>query len=122
MYLIEKQEIMKFARERFDKRNRFIGKFIDVKDIENLAFYQVEQKWIPCSERLPDEREIRYIASFTGGIIGFCEWTDREYYQWKHTHNWHWRKLDNSIPDDCEVLAWMPLPEPYKEVENGTDR
>jgi hypothetical protein len=65
-----------------------------------------EVKWIPCSERLPEEDEVVLI-----------------------TNKWH--EVDKAlyIGDERfdiiinylqkeEVIAWMPLPEPYSESED----
>ena len=73
--------------------------------------------WIPCSERLPENNKVvlcwvksTTIASGETFIIGSC---DRGFwflqtYEIGHHH----------FPiEDYEVVAWQPLPEPYK---NGT--
>ena len=66
--------------------------------------------WVPCSERLPSEEETKDCASFVVtkrvrdkfSTIDFCLFgTEGE-----------WLVRENE-----EVLAWMPLPEPYKEVK-----
>lgn len=74
--------------------------------------YEVESEfnngWIPCSERLPSEEETKDCASFIVtkrvrdkfSIIDFCLFgTEGE-----------WLVRENE-----EVIAWMPLPSPYKE-------
>ena len=62
-----------------------------------------EQRWIPCSERLPDE-DGTYIVS---GIwesgkeqVGECEY---------HVEDGYFRTAWN-----FDVKAWMPLPKPWK--------
>ena len=101
--------------------------------IESLPSAQPEQRWIPCSERLPEtdnknsinnynvllwvkdkshpEREpqiylgkLRHIdgddgsGNFWGVKTHPCDWTI-----------WGWCYFN-----EPEVIAWMPLPEPYK--------
>lgn len=67
-----------------------------------------ETQWIPVSDRLPKKPEIdgdsdsyivqtRRVAQPFIGLWDGREWTDEEIY----------------VVD--EVIAWMPLPEPYKE-------
>ena len=105
-----------------------------VSIIEELPPAQPEQRWIPCSERLPEtdnknsinnynvllwvkdkshpEREpqiylgkLRHIdgddgsGNFWGVKTHPCDWTI-----------WGW-----SYFNEPEVIAWMPLPEPYRE-------
>ena len=55
-----------------------------------------DRKWIPCSERLPDERG-EYIVTNYDGYAYETTWDD-----------WDGRKW---LSD--KVAAWMPLPEPY---------
>ena len=66
-------------------------------------------KWIPCSERLPDAgRRYLVIAVWKDGdfkkhsIYTFVFGTDGLW----HSHNYE--------PVSCEVIAWQPLPKPYK--------
>lgn len=64
-----------------------------------------ERKWIPCSERLPKE-DGSYLVSgkWESGkeSVGDCEFSVEDgYFQTA----WNF-----------DVLAWMPLPEPYKGV------
>lgn len=61
-----------------------------------------EPKWIPVSERLPENRNQEVLISLEWGIdIG--RYSDGE---------WHSEWINHY--DDGNVLAWMPLPEPYK--------
>ena len=65
--------------------------------------------WIPCSERLPEEdgKYIVTIKNLTGHWIMkkdvfVCNYWDNDF----HFKDW----------EDNEVIAWQPLPQPYKEV------
>lgn len=53
-----------------------------------------ESEWIPCSEQEP-EKDGYYLVCWSDGQIE-TEWYDNE--------GWGY----------CDVVAWMPLPEPYK--------
>ena len=70
---------------------------------------QQEPEWIPVSERLPEEGLTVLILAENGHI----EFGQRD------ENKWEW--LAESIADYWteaeEVIAWQPLPEPYKENE-----
>lgn len=60
-----------------------------------------QPRWIPCSERLPTTKD-DYIITVKDKSL---TWTD--YDEW--SADYHWWEYDDDM-----VIAWMPLPEPYK--------
>lgn len=65
-----------------------------------------ESKWIPCSERLPVENTTVIGANRYGDIY------KTELYDDCGEKKWY---SDGSF--DVPIVVWMPLPEPYREVE-----
>lgn len=64
-------------------------------------------KWIPITERLP-ERDGLYIVTFDGKLAGQKEpFASTNYFE-----NSQWDD------DGDSVLAWMPLPKPYRPKDN----
>jgi hypothetical protein len=83
---------------------------IIIKAIEKVE--QEEQKsgeWIPVSERLPEENKqvlIQYRTRYRDDVNLF-DVTSRA------DHN-YWQGIGREI----DVIAWMPLPEPYEPQES----
>lgn len=65
--------------------------------------------WIPCSERLPENKG-DYIVTMKSETITnmYCDTT----YFYNHISYHAYRPIE-------DILAWMPLPEPYKEQIKG---
>ena len=63
---------------------------------------EAEQRWIPCSERLPNESGW-YVIS----VVGFENITDVSYF---YSDEAKWSDVSHTQ----SVVAWMPLPTPYK--------
>ena len=63
-----------------------------------------ENGWIPVSERLPENGT--YITTLDGELVG----QEEPFTGMCGIENGKWDD------EDC-VIAWMPLPEPYKEDE-----
>ena len=59
-------------------------------------------EWIPVSERLPEE--------YTKVLVTNCAMVT---IAWRDEKNW--RLIEQITPS---VIAWMPLPKPYREVSN----
>ena len=65
-------------------------------------------KWIPCTEQLPNKVESYYIVSVKSAVSGLV-YTRPALYD---NHGFS-TKLDE------EVIAWQPLPEPYRGEGEG---
>lgn len=70
-----------------------------------------EAVWIPCSERLPKEKQEVYVTVYfiegdTGRAYGYMDGFGR----------WHlYSTVEGTLNSGYEVTAWMPLPKPYRE-------
>ena len=67
------------------------------------------QQWIPVTERLPDSFG-DYLVSVKSIGWNYEEYVVNDIAYWDSSEGFH--KAD-------EVVAWMPLPEPYKEEDDG---
>lgn len=81
---------------------------LEGKDID------VPSKWIPVTTNPPKEEKSYLVWLDCGGVCE-CRWTDGDYLFGNPTGVWRWNFID--IPRHTKILAWMPLPEPYKEGE-----
>ena len=63
------------------------------------------------TDKPPEERD-DYLVTYDNGSLDICQWTNVNPF-WTHkTTDWHWRPAQY-----CKVVAWMPLPEPYKSED-----
>lgn len=80
--------------------------------IKGALTQQLNNGWIPVSERLPEEG--RYLVTTVYGEVKESEF-DLE----------KWWQIDNSTislaweEEPIKVVAWQPLPEPYKEDKDA---
>lgn len=81
------------------------------------ASAEAVQGWIPCSERLPDIKEHHVseacLVYCENGAYGFAELEENIFGQ----VGWDCEREDEYHEPLGEVIAWMPLPEPYKGGE-----
>ena len=82
------------------------GEWLDAIELAKIAIALQSQKWIPCSERLPEKPKIDssdgYIVQSRHVIQPFSAYWDGRW----------WTNDDDDVVDG--VIAWMPLPKRYK--------
>lgn len=86
--------------------------------IDSLPSVHPEQRWIPCSERLPEEdgQYLCYIVNEHDNTLQYimcCGFVRRKPSLFLPGYSWY---PDDETASD-NVVAWMPLPEPWKGVE-----
>ena len=73
---------------------------------------QERDRWIPVTERLPEENG-HYLVTLFDEIDS---WTEPLY--WNTTFGGRWQGfIEDDFSDIGNVSAWRPLPEPYTEEE-----
>lgn len=103
-----------------DKRKEEVIRAVMADIVTPIVVLQptIEQsQWMPCSERLPELEEKEYWVCTDGGYQCQCRWTNINHIWTNLTTDWHWHIMD--IPQYSKVVAWMPLPKPYKEGEEN---
>ena len=93
--------------------------FIQDNKTEFPSVTPQEPRWIPTSERLPEEKDYSRCAENYDGAVYWC--TDKGVigigWYYEDTKSWAW--LDDTFPDHWgKVVAWMPLPTPYEPQES----
>lgn len=82
---------------------------LDRKRIDNAPTIDAVPHWVPCEERLPELDEICLVTE-KDGSIRHCYFDSADpvlfatFEEGMYVRN---------------VVAWMPLPEPYKEEQDG---
>ena len=89
---------------RFDKANQIIHDALSAG-----------AEWIPCSERLPKRDELVLVTYKTTDRIHLCRYID------DGSENPWWSYIDDCCAWNNVVLAWMPLPKPYREESEADE-
>lgn len=77
--------------------------------ILQLPSAQPEQRWVPCSEGLPDEHDVVNVTTIYGDVMsGFLSGV------WWYLYYSNGEDGEDMVYQKREVIAWQPLPEPYK--------
>ena len=106
-----------YKDKRYITRSRTILSAIcrDMKStMDSLPSAQPEQRWIPCDERLPEEPYGCLVTVWDTDPITMDEFENILPY----FVGWDGEQWNDADGEQCpfEVIAWMPLPEPWEGV------
>lgn len=100
----------------------YIGKYEAITEISDLPSADRPQGWIPCSERLPKIGEYHIsepcLVYCKGGVYAFAELEENIFGQ----VGWNCERDDDYHEPIGEVVAWMPLPKPWKGADDEADK
>lgn len=89
--------------------------------VDNAPTIEPGPQWIPCSERSPEERDAGIlkklgIEKISEDVLATVEVKGERMTVTAYTYDgkWDWNQ-QYAFPDFIKVIAWMPLPEPYRE-------
>lgn len=117
------------CKERGDDHNEVRCRACEYDNaiIQIDALPSADTEWIPCNERLPNvedcpmdcmvTRRSKYVGNYTDMAVAEADGT------WTH-EDWKAITIKGEATcistRDADIVAWMPLPEPYREEkQNG---
>lgn len=109
------KEAIKRLKEVIKEVRSTIQPFLYDNEAKDYILKALEQpKWIPVSERLPESAGVYIISRWFSDGCESMILTDACYFD--GTSTWHNDNRINHSRDyvDEKIIAWMPLPEPYK--------
>lgn len=113
-FIPKDDEVKKMLKSEIIEFEQLSGENAEITSISRIGGFldgyhkaMEKQQWIPCADKLPEKTDT-YIATLDYGKLGLG--VGQRYYLGGPL-GWN---------DDC-VIAWMPMPEPYKEETDELD-
>lgn len=118
MELISREELLKqIETDSKGNEGQYGDEWLFIDTINSLPTVEErkEGEWIPVSERLPKNERKTYLIATECGYMCLCRWTDDIFGlggEFRDTDTWGWSFADR--PQYSKIVAWMPLPKPWK--------
>lgn len=102
-------DALKDVSEHYTDKGREWHPHVDFM-VEAIQDLPSAQRWIPVTERLPEEGK-QVLVCDDGGFIYTAEGETRSDGEWQWYESVEYRPME-------DVVAWMPLPEPWRGEED----
>ena len=129
--LIRRSDAIKVLRKRWARTIHYDGIGEDIGEECEEAINAVPsadrpQEWIPCSERLPEEREWigtkKFGTTISDEVLVTFESRGERFVRPIHFQNGELGGMDKHTMDavhgEWKAVAWMPLPKPWKGADD----
>lgn len=91
----------------------------DIQRSLDIAIKYIEERmrgrWIPVSARLPEEEDYRPCYGLPDGCVMWQTDNGNIGFGWYYRSTECWSDLNDNPIKTGKVIAWQPLPEPYKK-------
>ena len=108
-------EYIKLLKEALERQKQITSKAIaKIKELSNYS--ESPNNWIPCTPETMPKDEYVLISKKPSKLSG-SKWCVTIGIRTADPRSGkiYWRDIGFGVIQDDKVLAWMPLPEPYKE-------
>ncbi|MCQ2319252.1 MAG: DUF551 domain-containing protein [Bacteroidales bacterium] len=140
--LISREALKKAIDDYAEKRQDTLLWQSDIEDLidnaptveQNWKFYfehgykqaerdlkRTQDRWIPVSERLPDDEDYHDCYGFPDGVVIWQTDNGDIGFGWYYDSTKCWSDTDDYPIKSGKVIAWKPLPKPYGLQEGGAE-
>ena len=102
----EEPKMVTEERSRYRNAQCFDASILIVKELAK----EYKGGWIPCGERLPEDG-VKVLVTY---IYENKLYADEILHRFEG--DWYFGDVVDEMSFPCDVIAWQPLPEPYKKV------
>lgn len=107
------------GEDKSKERYRYMQWLADYNALKEVPSVQPEQHWIPCSDMLPEKVFSEHANDFIYPTVIICDESGRVtagFYGEYVDGGSYWYDMDLET-EISNIVAWMPLPEPWRGEE-----
>lgn len=97
------------------------GEWLDAIELAKIAIALQSQKWIPCSERMPEICGLKVLLTVENGhgqksvCTAFTNYYHEGKFMFLTNEKGYCEPRGSALIESWKPVAWMPIPKPYKE-------